>query len=199
MEQEHFAVLAIGPDQNGIVAAITGALRARQLSIETSQMATLGDHFSMVLVVRGTDIDSGELKRELSGVDSVSSTGERQGHGCEILVKGLERYNTLKPHEPTHLITLLCPDRQGVISAISAKLSELGVNITHLHSEVHHLQEESMFCTTKVFVALPRGLAYDDLEARLTEWWDHDDNGNRERTHLKVECLDGDSPNSLGW
>ena len=60
----HFALLAIGRDRPGIVAAVSGVLFEHNGNVEDSQMAILRGHFAMALVVSVPETTEVERLRE---------------------------------------------------------------------------------------------------------------------------------------
>ena len=62
----HFAVIAIGADRPGIVAALTGALFEAGGNLEDVSSSILRGHFAIMLVVDAR-VPADELERDLTG------------------------------------------------------------------------------------------------------------------------------------
>lgn len=157
---KHFAVLAIGRDKSGIVAWITSAIHEAGGSIATSQMAMLGDHFSMMLVVAAETVGREDLLVLLE--DTASQHGE-----YKVLVTDVAEYDSHARAEASHLVTVYCKERSGVISAISKELSRHDVNITHLHSLVQPGPDRQEWCVTRAYVTMPHELRDEQLREAL--------------------------------
>ena len=74
-----YALSTIGRDRPGIVAEVTGTLLRHNVNIADSQMAILGGHFAMMIMLElpeETDLESLkadlEHSRELLGLEAVS-------------------------------------------------------------------------------------------------------------------------------
>jgi glycine cleavage system transcriptional repressor len=141
-----FAVTAIGRDQPGIVAEISGALYELRGNIEDSRMAILGGHFAVMLIVElPADVTRERLEerlgqsRERLGLDAltVNAIGhlERAGGGA------------------THVVSVYGADHPGIVHAVTSTLAERGVNITDLQTRVAGAPE-SPFYVMLIEVAL---------------------------------------------
>jgi glycine cleavage system regulatory protein len=163
---KHFAVLAIGRDKSGIVAWITGAIKQGEGSIMTSQMARLGDHFSMMLVVAAKDLSRDALREVLEKAAS-------EHDGFEVLVTDVAEYDSHARSEASHLVTVICGERLGVVSAISREFGSREVNITHLNNLVQRGQDGKEWCVTRAYVSIPAELKeetlHDALETALND------------------------------
>ena len=162
----YFAVLAIGEDHPGIVAALTSEVSVRELNIEVSRMATLGDRFSMMLVVKG-DVDPEALKRKL---ESVHPEGKR----LRVSVTPQLGFSEQPSTPPSHVISVYSAEKPGVIAALSAWLANRAINITHLHSQVLNVPDgqsrPELYCVTRAFINLNAADAAeleDELRTRL--------------------------------
>jgi predicted amino acid-binding ACT domain protein len=159
------AVLAIGEDHPGVVAALTGVVSQHRLNIEVSQMATLSDQFSMMLIVSGT-MSASKLEDQLSQADP---KGAKHIH---VRVNPLPNRVTNRWEPPSHVITIYSPERPGVIEELSMELANHTpvINITHLHSQVVAVPEGAQqighYCVTRAFINLG-DVQVPELEGRL--------------------------------
>ena len=125
----HLALSALGQDRPGIVAAVTAALLRHALNIEDSQMTILRGHFTMVLVVSGSDsLDVAELRRDLEdvarelGLEALSLAEVAEAGGAHP--------------EPTHIITVYGADHPGIVHAAARAVADGGGNITDLNTRL---------------------------------------------------------------
>ena len=119
------AVTAIGVDQPGIVAAVSGVLRDRGGNVEDSAMTILGGHFAIVLLVESDD-DPEQLQQALDTATraqglTVHVTPAGQGHASP---------------DPTHLLSVYGPDRTGILAGVTAALADARANITDLETRL---------------------------------------------------------------
>ena len=156
-----FALSAIGRDRPGIVAEVTGTLLRHGVNMADSQMAILGGHFAMMIVLVSSaktdlealrsDLESSRAKLELEAI-SLSEIDETQA----------------RIDEPSHVITLYGADHPGIVNAVTAALAERGVNVTDL--DTHLVGEETEPAYMMILeVSLPEGLTGHGLETSLRE------------------------------
>lgn len=183
-----FAVLAIGRDNKGVVAALTSTIRACELNIETSHMTTLGNRFSMMLVVRGEIADCRALEVLLKKAHPSPDARTEM----KVSVEPLSQYDRSAPTPPSHVITVYTVEAPGVISGLSSKLRDEDVNITHLHSQVvpvrHNAGPPRDYCVTRAFVNGTKPIDQEDLEDRLRAALDLP--GESKDGDVRVETVD---------
>lgn len=115
------AVLAMGPDRPGIVAAVADVLREHGGNVEDSAMTILGGRFTLALLV-STATSPADLQAALTTATvhlglhvSVEPAGDTSDHVA-----------------PTHLLSVYGEDQPGILSAVSTALAEAGANVTDL-------------------------------------------------------------------
>jgi glycine cleavage system transcriptional repressor len=125
----HLAVSALGRDRPGIVAAVTGALLSHELNIEDSQMTILRGHFTMMLVVSGSDaLDAEELRASLDRValelelEAISVAEVPDAGGA--------------PPDPDHIATVYGADHPGIVHAAAQAVAAQNANITDLNTRL---------------------------------------------------------------
>jgi glycine cleavage system transcriptional repressor len=156
-----YALSAIGRDRPGIVAEVTATLLRHRVNIADSQMAILGGHFAMMLVL--------ESSAE-TGVEALRSDLERSREKLGLEALSLSEIDDAQARidEPSHVITLYGADHPGIVNAVTAALAEHGVNINDL--DTHLVGEESEPVYMMILeVALPDGLSGAELERLLGE------------------------------
>jgi glycine cleavage system transcriptional repressor len=149
---------AIGRDRPGIVATVTETLLRHELNIEDSQMAILGGHFAMMLLLSAPpQVDLEALRGDLERA--------RASLGLEALT--LSPVDELQPAtaEPSHVVTLYGADHPGIVHAVSAALAERGVNIADLNTKV--VGTDPRVYVMMLEVGLPEGLGGEELEGVL--------------------------------
>ena len=125
----HLAVSALGLDRPGIVAAVTEVLLRHDLNIEDSQMTILRGHFTMVLVVSGSDtLDASALRADL---DQVAADLELEALSLAEVADAAG-----EPPEPTHMATVYGADHPGIVHATAAAVAAQGCNITDLNARL---------------------------------------------------------------
>src|SRR6187402_116093 len=163
MAKSYFAVLAIGRDTPGIVAAITGVLAERHLcNMETSQMMTLGGHFALALIAsHESPVDLGALEAELAGSGAEESD-------LRVHISPIESgdFRLVGRAEPSHRVFAVASDQAGLVHEMARTLADESVNIGYLASQRHELSSEAQ-CQVAMDVSLPGRMEEDALHSRL--------------------------------
>ena len=156
-----YALSAIGRDRPGIVAEVTGTLLRHGINMADSQMAILGGHFAMMIVlVTSTETDVEALRSDL---DSSRAKLELEAISLSEIDEAQARID-----EPSHVITLYGADHSGIVNGVTAALAERGVNITDLDTHLVGEKTEPAYMMI-LEVSLPDGLTGQGLEASLSE------------------------------
>ena len=156
-----YALSAIGRDRPGIVAEVTGTLLRHGINMADSQMAILGGHFAMMIVlVTSTETDVETLRSDL---DSSRAKLELEAISLSEIDEAQARID-----EPSHVITLYGADHSGIVNGVTAALAERGVNITDLDTHLVGEKTEPAYMMI-LEVSLPDGLTGQGLEASLSE------------------------------
>jgi glycine cleavage system transcriptional repressor len=156
-----YALSAIGRDRPGIVAEVTGTLLRHGVNMADSQMAILGGHFAMMIVlVTSAETDVEALRSDLDR--------SREKLGLEAISLSEIDETQAKTDEPTHVITIYGADHPGIVNAVTAALAEQGVNVTDLDTHLVGQETEPAYMMI-LEVSLPEGLTGDGLEAFLRE------------------------------
>jgi len=171
-----YALSAIGRDRPGIVAEVTGTLLRHGVNIADSQMAILGGHFAMMLVLETSEAtDLGALRADL----------ERSCAKLELEAISLSEIDAAQARidEPSHVVTLYGADHPGIVNAVTSALAERGVNITDL--DTHLVGDETDPAYMMILeVALPDGLSGNELEVFLRKV------ASEQKLELSVRALD---------
>jgi glycine cleavage system transcriptional repressor len=153
------ALSVIGRDRPGIVSEVTGALLRQSVNIADSQMAILGGHFSMMILLDAPDgIDLEPLRAELAQVKEKLSLDAVSLSEIDPLEQ--------RSDQPSHVITFYGADHPGIVNAVSRVLAERQVNITDLDTHLVGEADEPVYVMI-LEVSLPDGFSGADLEALL--------------------------------
>jgi glycine cleavage system transcriptional repressor len=119
------AVTAVGADQPGIIARVTGVLLEHGGNLHDSTMTILGGQFAIVLLVE-TQAPTESLEADLA-----AATGDL---GLVVTVRPVGPGTDSAP--PTHMLSVYGADRPGIVHAVAAALAERNVNVTDLETRV---------------------------------------------------------------
>ena len=115
-----------GEDRPGIVAQLSAALCQSQCNLGASNMAKLGDYFTIM-----TMVEYGGNQDELTTlVQPVSEELKLRFHIDPVA--GNHEHSV----PPDVRVSLYADDRPGVVGDISTALAEAGLNISHLDSNI---------------------------------------------------------------
>jgi glycine cleavage system transcriptional repressor len=133
-----YALSAVGRDRPGIVAAVTRALLVHGVNIEDSQMAVLGGHFAMMLVLAAPETtDTAALREEL---DAAAAEVELTSVALEEL--GPE---AAPSPAPSHVVSVYGIDHPGIVHAVTGALAEQGATITDLRTQLAGSADEPLY------------------------------------------------------
>ena len=159
---KRLALTAIGHDRPGIVAGVTAVLLRHEVNIEDSQMAILGGHFTMTLILAAP-----------AGADRARIGDELQAAGRELglealVLREVEPLSDASP-EPTHVVTVYGVDHPGIVHAATRTLAEHEVNVTDLNTRLVEEAGEQPLYVLMMEVVVPAGVGADALTGALAE------------------------------
>jgi glycine cleavage system transcriptional repressor len=132
----NYAILtAMGKDQPGIVAGISGILFEKGCNIEESTMARLGGQFTVMLLLRLPEgMTARQIDQELAPL--------RGKLRLTAQLTDLRPEDAMEPPEvPRHVVSVYGADKAGIVAKITRHLADHSVNITNLTTRVvHHAQ-----------------------------------------------------------
>ena len=176
-----FALSAIGRDQPGIVAGVSGALLEHGANIEDSRMAILGGHFTIMLIVSTPpDADVGALTSDLDDART------RLGLGALTLEEVVDEHGLTRP-EASHIVTVYGADHPGIVHAVAAAIADMGVNVIDVATHLVEEEGEQAVYVMMMEVELPQDVAPDRLEAELREV------AERERLDVSVRAVEAEA------
>lgn len=148
----------IGPDQPGLVEALSHAVAEHDGSWEESRMARLAGFFAGILEVRVSEQRASEL------IAALEALGER---GLKVAVEDAERAAATVEYRVLAL-DLVGHDQPGIIREISTALAAIGVNVVELETGCSSapMSGETLFKATAV-LHHPLERAVDELRETL--------------------------------
>jgi glycine cleavage system transcriptional repressor len=152
-----------GPDQHGLVAALTQALFQVQGNIEDSSMTRLAGHFATILVL---SIPEAEDIR----VFQAQLERLRETHGFSAKLTPVEKTISWErqPQETLpFMVTVAGHDKAGITYALTQALASVGANISDLNA--HRISGEDGSVYILVLEAdVPKGISVTVLRETLT-------------------------------
>ncbi len=117
------AITVIGHDRPGIIAETTAALASLGLNLEDSTMTLLRGHFAMVLLCAG-EVEGARVEEALQFLTAEGSLA--------VTVRQVPQEPTGPSVASSYVLTVHGADRPGIVSAMAARVAEVGGNITDL-------------------------------------------------------------------
>jgi glycine cleavage system transcriptional repressor len=157
----HFALLAIGRDRPGIVAAVSGVLLKHDGNVEDSQMAILRGHFAMALVVSVPETTEAERLQE--SLEPVREQLDLEA----VAISEIGEVDTHHEPGPSHIVSVYGVDHPGILHSVSSILADEQVDITDLTTRVLEEEGETPLYAMMLEVALPKTCDVASLEEKL--------------------------------
>ncbi len=130
-----YMVTAVGKDQTGIVAAITGALFDGGCHLGEASMARLGDSFTVMMMVRHANGEK-TLRSLLE-----AAVEKMHLHLHVDPVDGVLHHHVI----PNLRISVFGADRPGIVAQVTRVLASDGLSICHLETDVAGTQERPIY------------------------------------------------------
>jgi glycine cleavage system transcriptional repressor len=150
------AVTAVGADQPGIIARVTGVLLEHGGNLADSTMTILGGQFAIVLLVDSA-ADAAQLEADLAEATT--------DLGLVVTVRPVGAGTSSPP--ATHMLSVYGADRPGIVHRVTSQLAERRINVSDVTTRV--LQGERPVYAMVLEVALPSGTDADELTAALRQ------------------------------
>ena len=159
-----YIITFIGDDRPGLVEALSRVIESNQGSWLESRLSQLGGKFAGLVLVtlpgeNGTALELELKELSTSGLSvrvtpATATTGAARGRGITLTVLG--------------------PDRLGIVREISRALAEREVNVVEMDSDVSSapMSAELMF-KARIDAEIPAHINLDDLEDSLEEIANH--------------------------
>ena len=166
----HLAVIAMGADRPGIVAAVTGVLVDRGCNLDDTTMSILRGHFAMMLVVEAPD-DLGPDALE----GALGAAADR--FDLVVAVRRIDDDVPASPPGEPWTLAVYGADRPGIVHRVTTALAALDVNVTDMTTRVIGDTDRPVYAMI-LAVTLPDGRTEAEVQAALDEV----------RSDLGVDC-----------
>lgn len=155
-----YIVTFIGDDRPGLVEALSRVIENNQGNWLESRLSQLGGKFAGLVLVALPDENGEALEAELKTL-SASGLGVRVTPATGMAATSRGRCITL---------TVIGPDRLGIVREISRALAQRQVNVIEMDSAVSSapMSAELIF-TARIDAEIPEHIDLDDLEDSLEE------------------------------
>ncbi|CAA9240964.1 MAG: hypothetical protein AVDCRST_MAG76-1769 [uncultured Acidimicrobiales bacterium] len=121
-----FAVLAVGADRPGIVAAVTGALAEAGANLDDTSMSILHGHFAIAMVVGGSD--------GLDVAAALAPVAERLD--LTVDVRSIPEGTPPTPAGERWSLAVYGADRPGLVASVTEVVADAGANVVDLTTRV---------------------------------------------------------------
>ncbi len=159
-----YIVTFIGDDRPGLVESLSRVIESNQGSWLESRLSQLGGKFAGLVLVSLPGDNGAALEVDLKGL-STSGLSVRVTPAHAIARDKRARCITL---------TVIGPDRLGIVREISRALAQRNVNVVEMDSEVTSapMSAELLF-SARIDAEIPEHIDLDDLEDSLEEIANH--------------------------
>jgi glycine cleavage system regulatory protein len=121
-----YIITFIGDDRPGLVEAVADVVEQNDGNWLESRLSQLGGKFAGLVLVSLPRDSGAELEAALKGLSS---------HGLSIRVTATGQ-SSAESASRAITLTVIGPDRQGIVREISSALANHNVNVTEMHSQV---------------------------------------------------------------
>jgi glycine cleavage system transcriptional repressor len=158
--RKQLVLTAVGRDRTGVVEEFTKLILHYDGNIEASRMVRLGGDFAMLMFVSAPEDRVIELRR---AVDELHYTK------FDVLTRMSEASDDVDDeHDSRCTITVLGADHMGIINQVARYLTEQGIHLESMHTEVSAApMSGTPLFTMSAEVVVPARLALDDLREAM--------------------------------
>ena len=150
----------VGRDRVGIVAELTDALFALGCNLLDSSMTLLRGEFAVILMVSLPESVTLEVLSE-----RLKTIHEKLGFTLHVRLLSEEELKSSESTDPIYVISVYGADKPGIVSGVTRKLAELGVNITDVQTK-RTSDKQSVFIMV-LEVTVPPSLTGERLNQEL--------------------------------
>jgi len=154
---------AVGRDRVGIVAEVSDLLFKLGCNLLDSSMTLLRGEFAIILMV---DLPEGQSIEQLEA--QLPAVEERMGLSIHVRQLGEDELKQPAPGGVPHMISVYGADRPGIVSRITRKLADLGINITDVETKSTGEEPKPIFVML-LEVSVPESLPTRAVESALKE------------------------------
>lgn len=158
--ENSYIVTFIGDDKPGLVEQLSSVIESNSGNWHESRLSQLGGKFTGLILVSLPENKGAKLEAELKALSA-------SGLSVRVTAAGS---STASHDRRAITLTLVGPDRLGIIREISRALAERQVNVVELDSHVEGaaMSGEMMF-NARIDAHIPVTIDLDDLEDALEE------------------------------
>ena len=163
--QTSFIVTFIGDDRPGLVEQLSAVIEKNQGNWHESKLSQLGGKFAGLILVSLPEHGGPSLEADLSALAA---------SGISVRVTAIEATATIQTTSPMPgrniTLTVLGPDRLGIVREISAALAQRQINVLEMDTDVQSapMSAELIF-QASIDAWIPEATNMDDLRASLDE------------------------------
>ena len=159
-----YIVTFIGDDRPGLVESLSRVIESNRGNWLESRLSQLGGKFAGLVLVTLPGENGPALEADLKGLSA---------SGLSVRVTPAEALTSGK-HARSITLTVIGPDRLGIVREISRALAQREVNVVEMDSEVTSapMSAELLF-SARIDAEIPEQLDLDDLEDSLEEIANH--------------------------
>jgi glycine cleavage system transcriptional repressor len=121
-------LIAIGPDQVGLVQKISQFIKDRGGNIEDSRMVVMVGEFALMLLVSGAPANLRQIAESTSELSAQT--------GLQVSTKSPTARKVSEPAIPYRLVAS-CMDHPGVVHKLSSAVSAHGANIESMETQTY--------------------------------------------------------------
>ena len=154
---------AVGKDQTGIVAAVTGVLFELGYNLEASSMTLLQGEFAMIMILSVPGNDSLKImKSKLQDLEKEM--------GLMFQVKELSEEESLAvvpENANPYTLNVVGVDHPGIVHNITKLLAARGINITNVDTQIICKEEQAPVYVMLLDLDVPVSIKEEDLHNEL--------------------------------
>lgn len=126
-----FLISVLGTDQPGIMAAVAGVIDARDGNIENLSQTLLQSVFGALLLV---SVPEGESPQAMQQALDEACAGMGLCIHVDVWTAHQTDWQLKQPELQPYILSVIGPDRKGLVAAVAAELARHGVNISNMQA-----------------------------------------------------------------
>jgi len=126
---QHYALTAVGPDQEGILAALTEPLVELSCNLEDLSATILKGHCALMMMISAPDdIGPDELLRAVRA--------RCDAFALDVRVDRRAPSTSTMPPQATHVLSAYGADRSGIVHRVAEFMAQRRINMLDLRTQV---------------------------------------------------------------
>ena len=163
--QTSFIVTFIGDDRPGLVEKLSAVIEKNQGNWHDSKLSQLGGKFAGLILVSLPADGGPSLQADL---------GTLAASGISVRVTAMETTAAVQSTAPAPgrdiTLTVIGPDRRGIVREISAALAQRQINVLEMDTDIHSApMSAEMIFNARIAARVPEKTNMDDLHTSLDE------------------------------